>query len=194
VPRAERPPILARSVRALVLLVVFAAAIVVSAFLAGVDGGTGPAAIALRGVSMAGLILLSFGLFAFAFRVLTVAHVRWRDVVPGSAVAAVAWTLLLLLGSWLVDRQIRHASQAYGFFAIVIGLLTWIFLVAQVFVLSAEVNVVRARHLWPRSLVDPPLERKDREVLADQAREERARPDESVDVRFGDRPYEGGDR
>jgi YihY family inner membrane protein len=194
VPRAERPSILARSLRALVLLVVFAGAIVVSALLAGVDGGTGVAAIALRAVSMVALTLLSFALFAFAFRVLTVADVRWRQVVPGSAVAAVAWTLLLLLGSWLVDRQIRNASQAYGFFAIVIGLLTWIFLVAQVFVLSAEVNVVRARHLWPRSLVDPPLERKDREVLAAQAKEERARPGERVDVRFGDRPYEGGER
>jgi hypothetical protein len=42
--------------------------------------------------------------------------------------------------------------------------------------------------------VDPPLERKDREVLADQAKEEQARPDERVDVRFGDRPYEGGER
>jgi YihY family inner membrane protein len=194
VPRAERPPILARSIRAFGLLVVFAGAIAVSAFLAGVDGGTGLAGTALRAVSTAALMLLSFALFAFAFRVLTVAHVRWRDVVPGSVVAAVAWALLLMLGSWIVDREIRHASQAYGFFAIVIGLLTWIFLVAQVFVLSAEVNVVRARHLWPRSLADPPLERKDREVLADQAREERARPEEHVDVRFGDRPYEGGAR
>jgi membrane protein len=190
VPRAERPSILTRSLRALALLVVFAGAIVVSALLAGIGGGSegGLASIGLRAVSMSGLVLLSFGLFAFAFRVLTVAHVRWRDVVPGSAMAAVAWTILLLLGSWLVDREIRHASQAYGFFAIVIGLLTWIFLIAQVFVLAAEVNVVRARRLWPRSLVDPPLDRTDRVVLADQAKEERARDEERVDVRFGDRP------
>lgn len=194
VPRAERPPILVRSLRALALLVVFAAAIVVSAFLAGLGGGTGLASIGVRATSMTGLVLLSFGLFAFAFRVLTVAEVRWRDVVPGSVVAAAAWTVLLLLGGWLVDRQIRHASQAYGFFAIVIGLLTWIFLVAQVFVLAAEVNVVRARRLWPRSLVDPPLRDKDREVLADQAKEERARTDEHVDVRFGDRRHETGAR
>jgi YihY family inner membrane protein len=196
VPRAERPPFLVRSLRALLLLVVFGGGIVVSAVLAGLfAGSTGPAAAALRVSSTAGVMLLSVALFAVAYRLLTVAHVRWRDVVPGSVVAAVAWTVLLMLGSWLVDRQIRNATQAYGlFFAIVIGLLTWIYLGAQVFVLAAEVNVVRARHLWPRSLVDPPLEETDREVLADQAKEERARPDERIDVRFGERPLEGEDR
>ena len=191
VPRAERPPILARTVRAFLLLLAFGGAIVVGAVLIGIGDGTGPAAVVLRGLSMIGLTLLSFALFAIAFRVLTVAQIRWRDVVPGSVVAAVAWTVLLMLGGWLVDREIRHASQAYGFFAIVIGLLTWIYLGAQIFVLCAEVNVVRARRLWPRSLVDPPLEETDRNVLADQAKEERARPEEHVDVRFGDRPAGG---
>jgi uncharacterized BrkB/YihY/UPF0761 family membrane protein len=131
--------------------------------------------------------------FAFAYRVLTVADVRWRDVVPGAILAAVVWTLLLLLGGWLVDRHIRNASQVYGFFAIVIGLLTWISLAAQVFLFAAEVNVVRARRLWPRSMVAP-LASEDRRVLADQAEEEQARPEERVDVTFEERPPEGGDR
>lgn len=192
VPRAERPPLPTRVLRAFLLLVVFGGGIVVSAVLAGLGDGTGPAATTLRVVSTAGLMLLSVALFAVAFRLLTVADVRWRDVLPGSVVAAVAWTALLMVGSWLVDTQIRNARQAYGlFFAIVIGLLTWIYLAAQLFVLSAEVNVVRARHLWPRSLVDPPVEESDLAVLADQAKEERARADERVDVRFGERPLPG---
>jgi YihY family inner membrane protein len=192
VPRAERPPFLVRALRALVLLVVFGGGIVVSAVLAGLGETTGPAGAVLRVVSTAGLMLISFALFAIAYRLLTVAQIRWRDVLPGSAAAAVAWTVLLMLGTWLVDEQIRNARQAYGvFFAIVVGLLTWIYLAAQVFVLSAEINVVKARRLWPRSFTDPPLDETDRRVLAAQAKEERARPDERIDVRFGDRPLDG---
>jgi YihY family inner membrane protein len=184
VPRVERPGLLVRLLRAVLLRGVFGTSIVVSTFLAGTGAETGWSAAALKVVSLAGNVVVATAVFAFAYRVLTVARVSWRDVLPGAIVAAVAWTILLMLGSWLVDRHIRHASQVYGFFAIVIGLLAWISLVAQLFLVAAEVNVVRARRLWPRSLVAPPLVPPDREVLADQAEEERARPEETVDVTF----------
>jgi uncharacterized BrkB/YihY/UPF0761 family membrane protein len=129
-----------------------------------------------------------------AYRVLTVADVGWREVLPGVVAAAIAWTILLMLGSWLVDRHTRNASQVYGFFAIVIGLLAWISLAAQVFLFAAEINVVRARRLWRRSLIAPPLADEDREVLASRAEEERARPEGKVDVRFDERASEGKDR
>ena len=44
----------------------------------------------------------------------------------------------------------------YGGLAVVIGLLSWLYLQAQVTLLAAEVDVVLARHLWPRSLVADP--------------------------------------
>ncbi|HEX6400749.1 MAG TPA: YihY/virulence factor BrkB family protein [Actinomycetota bacterium] len=187
VPRAERPALWRRALRALALLVVAALTVVVTALLANLGDGTGLASLAGRVAGGVLVLLVSVGLFAIAYRVLTVARVGWRDVLPGAVVAAVAWGGLLLLGGWIVDQQIRNASQAYGFFAIVIGLLTWIFLAAQVFVAAAEVNVVRARRLWPRSLVDPPLREPDRRSLAAQAQEERAKPEQRVEVRFEDR-------
>jgi uncharacterized BrkB/YihY/UPF0761 family membrane protein len=115
-------------------------------------------------------------------------------VLPGAIVAAIGWTALLMLGSWIVDRQISQASAIYGFFATVIGLLAWIYLAAQLFLLAGEVNVVRARRLWPRSLVVPPLTDQDGEVLASQAEEERARPEERVEVTFDEPASEGKDR
>ncbi len=194
VPRVERPGLVGRLTRAFLLLFVFGASIVLSTFLAGTGGETGWNATLLKTISLAGTVLVSVAVFAFAYRVLTVAHVSWREVLPGAVVAAIAWTALLMLGSWLVDRQIRHASQVYGFFAIVIGLLAWISLAAQVFLLAAEINVVRARRLWPRSLMAPPLADEDREVLASQAEEERARPEERVEVKFEEPASEGRDR
>jgi uncharacterized BrkB/YihY/UPF0761 family membrane protein len=49
-------------------------------------------------------------------------------------------------------------SATYGLFAIVLGLLAWIFLQARLVVYAAEVNVVRVERLWPRSLAAPTTE------------------------------------
>ena len=187
VPRVERPGIVTRVMRAFLLLLVFGTSIVASTFLGSTGGAAGWGAAALKLVALGGTVLVSVAVFAFAYRVLTVARVGWRDVLPGAIVAAVAWTILLMIGTWVVDRYISNAEEIYGFFAIVIGLLAWISLAAQLFLLAAEINVVRARRLWPRSLLPPPLAQEDRRVLAEQAKEERARPEEHVDVHFGDR-------
>jgi YihY family inner membrane protein len=194
VPRAERPSIWIRLLRAVLLFLAFGTAIVVTALLASLGGGAGPASGFLRIVGPAATLVVTAAIFAVAYRVLTTQHVGWGDVLPGALLAAAAWGASVLVGGWLVDHWIRNASQAYGFFKIVIGLLTWIFLLAQVFVASAEVNVVRARRLWPRSLVDPPLGEPDRRSLAAQAEEQRAKPQERVDVRFEDRTVEGPSR
>jgi membrane protein len=194
VPRVERPGIIIRVTRAFLLFFVFGASIVLSTFLTRTGGETGWSAALLRSLSLAATVLVSVAVFSFAFRVLTVATVTWRQVLPGAIVAAIGWTALLMLGSWIVDRQISQASAIYGFFATVIGLLAWIYLAAQLFLLAGEVNVVRARRLWPRSLVVPPLTDQDGEVLASQAEEERARPEERVEVTFDEPASEGKDR
>jgi uncharacterized BrkB/YihY/UPF0761 family membrane protein len=45
----------------------------------------------------------------------------------------------------------------YGVFAIVLGLLFWLYLGAQLTLYTAEHNVAAAWRLWPRSLVQPLL-------------------------------------
>jgi len=45
----------------------------------------------------------------------------------------------------------------YGVFAIVLGLMFWLYLGARLTLYAAELNVVAARQLWPRSLLKPPL-------------------------------------
>jgi uncharacterized BrkB/YihY/UPF0761 family membrane protein len=96
-----------------------------------------------------------------------------------------------MLGAYLVDHQLRHASQIYGFFASVIGLLFWLSLAAQVTLYAAEANVVWARRLWPRSIVQPPLTRADKAALTAIARQGERRPEQEVVVSFDE---ERGDR
>jgi hypothetical protein len=49
---------------------------------------------------------------------------------------------------------------------------------------AAELNAVRVRRLWPRSLAPPPLGPADEQVLEDLAKQEERRPEQRVEVTF----------
>lgn len=95
--------------------------------------------------------------------------------------------LLQWLGGFYIDRVVQSASETYGFFAAVIGLLSWMYLLAQWVVLAAEVNVVRHDHLWPRTLFGTTLREHDRQALVRYAKVQERRPEQVVDVHFKER-------
>ncbi len=101
-------------------------------------------------VALAANLLLFFAVF----RMLTAEEIDTADLIPGVVVAAILWQLLQHVGGFYVDHVVRHAKETSGLFAFVLGLLTWLYLGGQVTVLAAEVNVVRARRLWPRKLFE----------------------------------------
>jgi membrane protein len=146
--------------------------------------GYGPA---VRVAALVVSLAINIGVFLAVFRLLTSHSPSWREVLPGALVAGVAWEILQAVGGYIVDHQLRHASSTYGVFAIVIGLLSWIYLAARITLLSAEINVVYARRLWPRSLsvlVEQPLTTGDEEALRQRAGIEERRSDEDVSVAF----------
>ncbi len=148
----------------------------------------------------AAMVLNAMG-FAVAFRLLTVADLRWRDVAPGAGLAAVGYSVLQLVGGAVVAQRLKAAGrgsghgigQVYGTFAVVIGLLSWIFLVAQIMVFAAEVNVVVRRRLWPRSIAGRPITPSDRRSAAAQAEEHSFDKSMSVEVVFVDEPAPDAD-
>ena len=129
-------------------------------------------------------VLVNLGLFLLAFMVLTAEPLRPRDVAVGVACAAVFWETLQLIGTWYVSRGLAHSSATYGVFAIVITLLSWLYLGAQLTLLAAEINVVLRYRLWPRSVTQPPLTRADRLTLTRLARMETRRPEQVVTASF----------
>jgi YihY family inner membrane protein len=131
-----------------------------------------------------GAAVVNFGLFLLAFMVLTAEPLRVRDVALGAAIASVFWGALQLIGTWYVGRALRHASPTYGFFAVVIALLSWLALGAQLVLWAAEINVVRRYRLWPRSITQPPLTKADRRVFRRLARMEVRRPEMTVAASF----------
>jgi len=133
---------------------------------------------------VAGSVLVNLGLFLLAFMVLTAEPLRPRDVAVGVAAAAAFWETLQLIGTWYVSRGLAQASPTYGVFAIVITLLSWLYLGSQLTLLAAEINVVLRYRLWPRSVTQPPLTRADRLTLSRLARMEKRRPEEVVTASF----------
>jgi YihY family inner membrane protein len=127
------------------------------------------------------------GMYLGGFRALTPKGVPTGKLLPGAITGGIGWTILQVLGTYLVHHFL-HSDSVYGVFGIVLGLLAWITLAVEVTVYSAEINVVLARRLWPRSIVQPPLTEADRASMALQALQNQRRPEQHVEVTFDDRP------
>ncbi|WP_441248115.1 YihY/virulence factor BrkB family protein [Kitasatospora sp. McL0602] len=183
VPGVRRPGFLPRLGRGLLLLGVLGLGLVLSAAGAAVVGGVAGGGIG-RVLGLLGSAVLNIGLFLVSFRILTPAQADTRSLLPGCLLAGPAWTALQAFGGYLVTHELRHATAVFGFFGTVLGLLWWLYLSAQVTVYAAEVNVVRARRLWPRSLLQPPLTAADQQVLDAIAEQEERRPEQRVSSRF----------
>jgi uncharacterized BrkB/YihY/UPF0761 family membrane protein len=152
VPRAERPRFTARVIRALGIYALIGLAIILSTGLAslGVWLGAGLVGSALAAV---GALVVTIGVFGAIYRLLGPEDMTFGQHLPGAVVGGVGWQALQLGGQALVRHNLRHTSALYGEFAIVLGVLSVMSIAANLFVYSAEINVVRYEHDWPRSLV-----------------------------------------
>jgi YihY family inner membrane protein len=184
-PGPARPGHLRRLGRALLFLVLLACAVIATTLLAGLST-FGRRALALDVLAVAVEVIVNAVTYLGGFRILTPRGVPTRDLVPGAVAAGVGWTVLQVAGTYLVHHYL-HSDTVYGVFATVLGLVAWIYLAAEITVFSAEVNVVLARRLWPRSIVQPPLTEADRASLALQTLGSQRRKEQQVEVTFDDR-------
>ena len=182
VPYRHRPNVWVSLLRAMLMLVVLGVITIASAAAGSLGATTDSWLIGIAGIAIS--VMLNLIIFLLAFRILTTEDVTWGDVFPGAMVAALSWTVLQVLGGYIVSHQLQGASDTYGTFAIVIGLLAWIYLGAQMTLLAAEVNVVRKRRLWPRAIAQPPLTEADERALRSYAEQEERRPEEYISVRI----------
>jgi membrane protein len=152
IPRKHQLGFFAWRLRGLGLFALLGVLSIVSTVAAGyVAAQTAGAGAVIAGVLIA--LVANLLLFFTVFRMLTSEEVSTRELIPGVIVAAVLWQILQHVGGFYVEHVVRHAKETSGLFAFVLGLLTWLYLGGQVTLIAAEVNVVRARHLWPRSLM-----------------------------------------
>jgi YihY family inner membrane protein len=187
VPFKHRPDFLRSRLRGLGLLAVLGTISIISTVAAGFVGTSDHSAPTVIGGVLVALVA-NLALFMAAFKLLTAVDLHWRELLPGVITASILWELLHILGGYYVDHALKRTSPLYGFFAVVLGLLAWLYLGAQLTMISAEVNVVKARRLWPRSFFSNPLLDADRRALTHSAETEERIHEENVDVSFHDKP------
>lgn len=183
VPGPRQPSYVARLGRGVGFLAVIGIGLAISGYLAAF-GTFGRHNVALGLGAELVAVLVNIGQYLLAFRLLTPELVHTRQLLPGAVVGGIAWTVLLALGGYLLGHDLRHDSAVYGIFGMVIGLLAWVYLGVKLSLYAAEINVVLARRLWPRSLVQPPLTAADQKSLVLQASQIQKREDQKVTVTF----------
>jgi uncharacterized BrkB/YihY/UPF0761 family membrane protein len=154
---------------------------------AGVFGATIPGELRVIGIVLA--VIVNSAIFMLAFRVRTAGQIPTRQLYVGAVAGGVGWEVLQLLGTYLVSHALKGTRERYGVFALVLGLIAWIYLLALVTVLATEINVVAQRHLWPRALLTPftddvQLTAADERAYTAYAESERHKGFERIDVEF----------
>ncbi|HLM87050.1 MAG TPA: YihY/virulence factor BrkB family protein [Solirubrobacteraceae bacterium] len=183
VPFKDRPNFLQARLRGLGMLAILGTLFIVSTTAAGFVGSSSHAAPDVAaGIVVA--FVFNLALFMAAFKLLTAVDVSWRQLLPGVIVAAVCWQLLQHLGGFYVDHELKRTGPLYGVFALVLGLLAWLYLGAQLTIFAAEINVVCYHRLWPRSFFSDPLLDADRRALTSSAEVEERVDEENVEVSF----------
>ncbi len=183
VPMKRRPNFFGSRLRGLLLLALLGGLFLVTTIASGLlAGGLGGTVAKVGGILVS--LALNFVLFMLAFRLLTGVDVALRRLVPGVVFAAVGWELLQAVGGIYINHVVRNSSDTYGLFALVIGVLGYLHIGAQLTIYGAEINVVLARRLYPRSLFGPPEAPADQKALRALAKVEERSEQQHVEVEF----------
>ncbi|WP_206518054.1 YihY/virulence factor BrkB family protein [Rhodococcus sp. X156] len=196
VPRNNRPnPFAARGRSVLLIATVGLAVLGITALsiFARYADGFGIRGPGVGTLLMLTTVVLNSWIFSLTFRLASTRKLTLRNVLPGAVAAAVAWQLLQVFGATFVQRVIARASAINGVFALVLGLIAFLYIAALVVVLCAEANVVRVDHLYPRALLTPftdnvDLTAGDRRVYTTRAEATRHKGFEDVTVTFQQPP------
>jgi membrane protein len=191
VPRNVRPDPISSRRRSLRLLLVLGSAAIATTLLSGVGHATSSLGVFGR----IGIIIIAVGINALicltAFRVTTARELSYRQVWPGAVAAAIIWQVLQWFGAGYIGHVVKSASATNSVFALVLGMLAFLFLVSSTLVLCAEINVVLVEQLHPRALLTPftdqvDLTPADRKTYTRKAKAERVKGFQRVSVTFHD--------
>jgi uncharacterized BrkB/YihY/UPF0761 family membrane protein len=164
---ARRPGFPWSWLRSVALILVIGLGLIGTTILSGIAAGAGRV-LTGAGASLAALVVslaLNIALFWLAFRIGTAPEIGWRQLWLGAVLGGAVWQVLQAIGGYFVSHQLAHASPEYGTFAVVLGLMAWLYLEAELTLYAVEANVVRAYRLWPRSIAPPPYTKQDRHAF-----------------------------
>jgi YihY family inner membrane protein len=177
VPRYRRPTFAAKIGRGLAIIGLLGLGIVGTAIVTGLTLGFDLPLAATLGAAL-GNVALSTLIAIAVYRLVIGRSVTTREVFPGALLTGIGTYLLTLVGGLYVQRVIARMTGVFGPFASTVGLLAYVSLSVQIFVIATEVNVVKARRLWPRALTGELGTADRRAIVLSMQREALTAPDD----------------
>jgi membrane protein len=162
-PRTRLPSFLKALLTSFLMIIIGGLGVLIAAILSSVATAAGHS-LFLTSLSTIISSVILFGVFAFIMTIGSAARHSFRDNIPGAVVAAVGLQVLQTLGGYLITHQLHNLQGAYGHFALVLAILFWLYLQAEVFLYAVELNTVLALQLWPRSLLSTSLTAADKKI------------------------------
>jgi membrane protein len=151
VPRHDRDSWIRTKFRGLMLLAALGSLFVIATGASGlVSSGLTGIVLSLFGILFS--ILLNVVLFLVTFKVLCSEELSWRSLLPGTLIAAVLWEILQVVAVTYIGHLSHKNENTYGTFALILGVLAWLRIGAQMLMYCAELNTVIADKLWPKPL------------------------------------------
>lgn len=191
VPRNSRPNPVRTRLKSCVILALVIGSVLGASLIAGSGGTPGSGSQGPPSWAFPVILALTFVIFLLAMRFSVGTPVPVRAVAPGALLASFVWLwaqVRLMQGASGVDTSSSVAAMQM-FLSLVVAL----HLSALGIVLAVELNAVLARRLFPRALLTPftdhvDLTDADRQSYAAQARTQRFKQYQEIDVQFGERP------
>lgn len=191
VPRNNRRDPFRSRLHSLLLLLVLGSAAITTTVVSAVAQATGVLGVFGKIGVVLGAVAINAVICLMVFRLTTARELTYSQVLPGAIAAAFIWQALQWFGAGYIAHTVKTASATNSVFALVLGLLAFLYLVSSTLVLCAELNVVVVERLYPRALLTPftddaDLTPADRKTYTKRAKAERVKGFQRVSVRFGD--------
>jgi YihY family inner membrane protein len=186
VPKVKRSGFPKNALKSFALLIGAGLGLLLTATLASYTTAALGHAVIFRLIPLAINIALLYLIFMYIFLIGTSRRHPRKDVRLGAITATLGLLTLQVVGGYFITHQLHNLNGLYGQFALVLTLMFWIYLQAQVVTYAIEINVVHTYKLWPRSLGALPITAADKKAYRLYAEKEafRPRPEEEIDVHF----------
>ncbi len=152
IPKSKRPGFPYNMLRSFGIIFVGGLGLVATTIVLGIVTANSDWGLAGKLLAAVAALALNTVLFWGIMRLATSPKISGNALLIGAVATACFWLVLQVVGATLLVHQLRHASALYGVFAMVLGLLFWLYLQAEAYVYALQINVVKQKRLWPRAL------------------------------------------
>ncbi|CAN5342071.1 N/A [soil metagenome] len=184
VPYSRRSGFPHGMLKSFAIILVGGAGLILAPLLSGYAVSVGGHGWISRVVALVITLAILYLMFLVLVRIALPTKIPLSHLQPAAFISTFGLVLLQIGGNYVLTHELRHLNNLYGTFAVVLGLLFWLYLQAQLFFYAIETASVRALRLWPRAIDQKHLTEADHRALRLHIERGNFSQDATVTVKF----------